>query len=140
MPAMSQPPTRTDQAPCPCGAALAHAECCARWFGGARQLAAPDAALLMRSRYCAFVLQRADYLLATWHPTTRPAAIDFEPGLRWLGLAIKRHAVVDEDQALVEFVARSKLAGRAHRLHETSRFLKSDGRWFYLQGELHGPA
>ena len=90
----------------------------------------------MRSRYSAFVLGLADYLLATWHPGTRPAAIHFEPGLRWLGLQIKHHASTGADAAVVEFVARSKLGGRAHRLHETSRFVREGGQWFYLDGDI----
>lgn len=86
----------------------------------------------MRSRYSAFVHQLEDYLLDTWHPSTRPASVEFEAGLRWLGLDVKRHLPQGEDRAIVEFVARSKLGGRAHRLHETSRFVREDGRWFYV--------
>ena len=88
----------------------------------------------MRSRYSAFVLQNADYLLTTWHPSTRPARLDFEPGLRWLGLQLRQHRAVDADHATVEFVALSKQAGRAHRLHEISQFERLDGRWLYLDG------
>lgn len=124
-------------APCPCGRGASLAACCGRWHAGPLQLQAPDAESLMRSRYSAYVLQRGDYLLATWHPRTRPAMIDFEPGLRWLGLAVRRHTLTAADRAEVEFVARSKLGGRAHRLHETSRFVCEGGRWFYVDGELH---
>ena len=91
----------------------------------------------MRSRYSAFVLDKLDYLLATWHASTRPAQLDpNEAGLRWLGLDVKNHQQQDADHATVEFVARSKLGGRAHRLHETSRFVREDGRWFYLDGNF----
>jgi len=91
----------------------------------------------MRSRYCAFVLGHRDYLLATWHPRTRPALIEPDPpGLRWLGLEVKKHHVLDQDHATVEFVARHKLGGKAQRLHEVSRFEKVDGQWLYLDGEL----
>ena len=89
----------------------------------------------MRSRYSAFVLARPDYLLATWHPSTRPTLEADGPGLNWLGLEVRRHTVIDADHATVEFVARSKLAGRARRLHEISRFVREDGRWFYVDGE-----
>ena len=79
----------------------------------------------------------ADYLLTTWHASTRPAVIEADPpGLKWLGLDVRRHDVQDADHATVEFVARSKLGGRAHRLHETSRFVREDGRWYYVDGEL----
>jgi SEC-C motif-containing protein len=91
----------------------------------------------MRSRYSAFVLDLPDYLLATWHPSTRPSFLDPAPsGLKWLGLEVRRHALQDADHATVEFVARSKLDGRAHRLHETSRFVREDGRWFYVDGDV----
>ena len=89
----------------------------------------------MRSRYSAFVLQLGDYLLQTWHPDTRPAQpLQFDPGLRWLGLDVRQQRSTAENSAEVEFVARSKLAGRASRLHETSRFVREGGRWFYLDG------
>ena len=64
---------------CPCGSAKPYAECCGRWHDGPLLLQAPDAEALMRSRYCAFVLERADYLLATWHPRTRPVALEPTP-------------------------------------------------------------
>ncbi len=90
----------------------------------------------MRSRYCAFVLEDAEYLLASWHASTRPPSIDFEPGLKWLGLEVRAHLQRDATHAEVEFIARSRLAGRAHRLHERSRFVCEDGRWFYLEGDV----
>lgn len=94
----------------------------------------------MRSRYSAYVLGLSDYLLATWHPRTRPETLaPDDPGLKWLGLDVRRHVQQDADHATVEFVARSKLGGRAHRLHETSRFERdpTTGRWTYVDGDLH---
>jgi SEC-C motif-containing protein len=123
-------------AACPCGSALPYAGCCGRYHAGPLHPGAPDAEALMRSRYCAYVLGLEAYLLATWHPDTRPARIDLDPSLRWLGLEVRRHVRQDADHATVEFVARSKQAGRAHRLHETSRFVRADGRWLYLDGDL----
>jgi SEC-C motif domain protein len=118
--------------PCPCGWPAAYGQCCGRFHAGPLRLAAPDAEALMRSRYSAFVREQADYLLDTWHPSTRPPVLRFEPGLRWLGLSVKRHQPQGPDAAVVEFVARSKLGGRAHRLHEVSRFVRQDGHWFYV--------
>ncbi len=92
----------------------------------------------MRSRYSAYVLGLADYLLATWHASTRPAAIEPDPpGLRWLGLEVRQHRHVDDTHATVEFVARHRLGGRGQRLHETSRFVREEGRWFYVDGDIH---
>lgn len=123
--------------PCPCGRAAAYADCCGRYHAGPLHLQAPDAESLMRSRYSAFVLGERDYLLATWHTSTRPAALEPNPpGLKWLGLEVRRTARIDDEHASVEFVARSKLAGRAQRLHETSRFVREGGRWFYVEGDL----
>lgn len=88
----------------------------------------------MRSRYSAYVLGLVDYLRDTWHPRTRPVSA-WAPDVRWLGLEVKRHVVHDAAHASVEFIARSKLGGRATRLHETSRFVREDGRWFYVDGD-----
>ena len=127
--------------PCPCGALssrrqpLALADCCGRYLDHFEATPAPDAECLMRSRYCAFVLQRRDYLQATWHTSTRPATLDFEPDARWLGLDVRSHRVIDVDHAEVEFVARYRVAGRAVRLHERSRFTREAGRWFYVDGD-----
>ena len=115
---------------------MAYAHCCGRWLDGDGALQAPDAQALMRSRYSAFVLLRADYLLASWHASTRPSTIDFEPGLRWLSLQVKAHYRQNDDHATVEFVARSKQGGRAHRMHEISRFRRERGCWFYVDGEV----
>ncbi|OYU00454.1 MAG: hypothetical protein CFE40_03940 [Burkholderiales bacterium PBB1] len=130
MPTPSQPE-------CPCGTALPYTECCGRFHTGAQRLMAPTAEALMRSRYSAYTLQLDDYLHDTWHPSTRPSTpLHHEPGLRWLGLQVLSHAQTDADHAHVEFVARSKLGGRAHRLRERSRFVRENGRWLYLDGVI----
>jgi SEC-C motif-containing protein len=126
---------------CPCGQTnarqqpLEYAACCGRYVDHFETAPAPDAPSLMRSRYSAFVLERADYLQATWHPRTRPAQLDFDPGARWLGLTVRSQRSTGEDTAEVEFVARYRVGGRAVRLHETSRFVREDGRWFYVDGD-----
>ena len=91
----------------------------------------------MRSRYSAYVKGLRDYVLSTWHPSTRPAEVPADPpGLRWLGLELRHHQQQDADHATVEFIARNKLGGRAERLHETSRFVREAGRWYYLDGDI----
>lgn len=91
----------------------------------------------MRSRYTAYVLKLEDYLLQTWHPETRPAALDIaqEVSIKWLGLAIKRFEA-SGDKAIVEFEARYKANGKAERLHEVSRFTRIDAMWYYLDGDF----
>ncbi len=90
----------------------------------------------MRSRYSAFALDELDYLLATWHASTRPGPLTPNPkGSKWLGLEVRRHTMIDADHATVEFVARHKLDGRAERLREISRFVREEGRWFYVNAD-----
>jgi SEC-C motif-containing protein len=127
---------------CPCGRrdaagqALAYAQCCGPYLDGYAHHPAPDAETLMRSRYTAFVLERADYLLATWHASKRPSQVSFDPGVKWLGLEVRDHRVIDADHAEVEFVARQRdRSGRAVRLHERSRFVREGGRWYYVDGD-----
>lgn len=91
----------------------------------------------MRSRYSAFVLDNLDYLLATWHASTRPATLEANPpNIKWLGLEIRKHQVLDPQTQRVEFVVRHRLDGRATRLHEISRFVLENGQWFYVDGEF----
>ena len=101
----------------------------------------------MRSRYSAFVLQRESYLLATWHASTRPGQVSFDTTGKWLGLEVRKSLASSppkaeaeakakaKAKAEVEFVARFKPAGTtAWRLHERSRFVLQQGRWWYLDG------
>ena len=139
--------------PCPCGgvsaiaatqgrkpttkAALAYGQCCGRWLeaDATHGPFAPDAQQLMRARYTAFVLERAAYLRSTWQTSHRPAQIEFDPGVKWLGLEVRNYQLTGADTAEVEFVARQKPAsGSATRLHERSRFVLEGGRWLYLDG------
>lgn len=91
----------------------------------------------MRSRYSAFVEGSEDYLLASWHPQTRPSRVRLNPEQRWLGLSIKstEEGMAGDTAGTVEFVARFKVDGKGHRLHEVSRFENIDGCWYYLDGE-----
>lgn len=127
---------------CPCGRidaagrAQPYASCCSRYVDDFEGTPAPDAEALMRSRYSAFVLERADYLRATWHASKRPSKVSFDAGVKWLGLEVREHQVIDDRHAEVEFVARLREpTGRAVRLHERSRFVREDGRWFYVDGD-----
>lgn len=93
---------------------------------------------LMRSRYSAYALGLMDYVYQTWYPRTRPARAELhhDAATKWLGLEIRAHAITGDNEARVEFVARSKSGGRAHRLHEVSRFVREAGQWFYLDGSF----
>ncbi len=157
---------------CPCGrigtfGAVPYQGCCGRYLEEAspQYLDAPDPQTLMRSRYTAYALGRTEYLLATWHPSTRPQTVDDDPAVTWLGLQVHdRHAdnsvrpehrdraersgraehrdraqdpghgghPRDGDTGVVEFTARWRAGGREQTMRERSRFVRADGRWFYL--------
>jgi SEC-C motif domain protein len=129
---------------CPCGAkdVKGHAQlfdaCCGVHVLHFETTPALTAEALMRSRYTAYVLELSDYLLATWHYSTRPASVEFDDAVKWLGLEVRDHVQMDATHAEVEFVARYRVQGRAVRMHERSRFVREindSGRWFYVDGE-----
>jgi SEC-C motif-containing protein len=95
----------------------------------------------MRSRYSAFAVGDADYLLATWHPNTRPADLELDPGLRWFRLDIlgRTGGGVLDSEGTVEFEARYRMrpatpdtSPTSGSQRENSRFRRVDGRWFYV--------
>ncbi|MFC4763702.1 YchJ family protein [Dyella koreensis] len=124
--------------PCPCGNTDGYARCCGLLHEGAT---AATAEQLMRSRYSAYVLKREDYLLATWHASTRPTTLKLgsqQPAPTWLGLTVQHHES-EGDHAVVEFVARLRYGGgKAQRMHEISRFVREAGRWYYVDGSFPG--
>ena len=119
---------------CKCGRATPFELCCGPLL--ANTAPALTAEALMRSRYTAFVLGDVDYLQRTWHPDTRPESLTINPEQRWLGLKVKgTTAGTEQDhEGEVEFVARYKIAGRGHRLHERSRFQRLADDWVYVDG------
>jgi SEC-C motif-containing protein len=123
---------------CTCGNPRPYGDCCGRFHAGE---AANTAQKLMRSRYSAYMLQLEDYLLATWHPLTRPVALSLAEAdtTRWLGLDIRSQQETF-NSARVEFIARYRVGGGpVQKLHEISRFVREDERWFYLDGEFPPP-
>lgn len=147
---MTAMPKTTTPGPCPCGGPSL-AACCGPFIAG--EALPPTAEALMRSRYTAYSQKNEAYLQATWHPSTRPGepVIDEKEPIRWLGLEVKSALRLRQRKAdlpdhpecdTVEFLARFKLGGRAHRLHEVSRFLREPDpdtgapRWYYLDGSF----
>ncbi|GAA5441277.1 YchJ family protein [Deinococcus caeni] len=121
--ALAYPPFKS----CPCGSGRSYGHCCGPLHAGAP---APTPEALMRSRYAAYALGNAAYVLDTWHPDTRPASVDLRDGTRYLGLRVRRAA---GDR--VEFAAQLRLPdGERYTLREDSVFVQVDGRWLYLDG------
>ncbi|HYI32931.1 MAG TPA: YchJ family metal-binding protein [Glaciibacter sp.] len=118
---------------CPCLSGESYRNCCGVFHRG--EAAAPTAVRLMRSRYSAFAVGDVDYLLATWHPQSRPTFLELEPALRWYRLDIlgsERGGMLDS-KGTVEFRAWYTLDGVSGDQHEVSQFLREDGRWLYVQ-------
>ncbi len=126
---------------CPCGSGQTLLRCCGRYLHQARPV--PSAESLMRSRYSAYVLADISWLLQTWHPSTRPPQLDLSAsladGTNWLDLQIvtTRAGRATDEQGSVEFIARYQQAGRLKSLHETSRFIREENKWYYVDGLIH---
>ncbi|MDI5920364.1 YchJ family protein [Halomonas sp. LR5S13] len=116
---------------CPCGSGLPLAECCGRHHAGEP---APTPQALMRSRYSAFALNLTDYLLASWHPDTRPVSLLPDETTRWVALEILESSE-EVDEGVVHFRATFREGRRFFVLEERSRFLRERGRWFYRDGD-----
>lgn len=127
---MSTHDIHDDQA-CPCGTEITYAHCCRRYHQGK---AAPTPEALMRSRYSAFVLELADYLLATWHPTTRPSSLDFAVSPDWTSLQVFSSGETS-GRGAVHFRAIYRTAQGWGYLEETSDFVRERGQWFYVGGD-----
>ena len=121
--------------PCPCGLGESYVDCCGRFHGGAE--AAPTAEALMRSRYSAFAVRDAAYLLRTWHPRTRPRRLELDPRQRWTGLEIvdRSGGGLFDQAGVVEFQAGYVIGKRPGTVRERSRFTRVDGHWVYLDAE-----
>ena len=120
-------------AACPCGTGLTLGECCGPVLDGRP---APTAEALMRSRYTAFAVGDAAHLRASWHASTRPRELDLDDDVRWRSLEIVSTSAGGpfDDAGVVEFVARYRDGAERGVLHETSRFVREGGRWFYVDG------
>jgi SEC-C motif-containing protein len=114
---------------------MTYATCCGPLHSGIAS--APTALQLMRSRYSAFAVSDEAYLLATWHPATRPASVDLDPAIKWRRLRIRgvTGGAEEDDMGTVEFVAHYWDSGRSEygRQHENSRFARQGRRWFYVE-------
>ncbi|WP_221323580.1 YchJ family protein [Actinoplanes sp. L3-i22] len=117
---------------CPCGSP-AYAQCCGPLHDG-KPAENPQA--LMRSRFSAFALDLSDYVLATWHPDTRPETLESDPGLRWVRLEVLESTggTLFDAEGTVTFRAHFRDDGTPGVLDEKSRFVRHHARWVY-----HGP-
>ncbi|HED40044.1 MAG TPA: YchJ family protein [Chromatiales bacterium] len=126
---------------CPCGSGRLFTHCCGQYFEN--ESAPSSVEELMRSRYSAYTVNNGHYLLKTWHPATRPASLDLSQTeqCKWLGLAIcSTREDADKASGIVEFIARYSAGNTVAVIHETSRFIKEEGRWYYVDGTISQPS
>ena len=119
---------------CPCQSGKTYNHCCRPWHDGK---AAPTAEQLMRSRYSAYVLNNGAYLHRTWYSQTRPtkkSLMQLE-ATNWQGLQILRteQGLETDNQGIVEFIASFQVQDQIQQMQETSRFLRENGRWVYVE-------
>ncbi len=122
---------------CPCrkvSEPVGYDACCEPLHAGA--MTAPSAITLMRARYAAYALGNLAFVRDTWRRTTRPTQLDADPPGTWISLKILR-ASETANEATVSFVARARRGGRTSVFAETSRFLREDGRWLYVDGTIN---
>ncbi len=121
---------------CPCGTGSRYSVCCQPFVEMGQQPATAEA--LMRSRYTAFTMGNADYLLSSWHPSTRPKELDLSTSPTWCKLEIlaTKEGLENHKQGIVEFKATYMGQGKTGTLHEVSRFVREKGSWFYVDGDI----
>ncbi|QDG65021.1 MULTISPECIES: YchJ family protein [unclassified Pseudarthrobacter] len=122
--------------PCVCLSGEAYADCCGRFHNGGAEAATAEQ--LMRSRYSAFVLLDTEYLRKTWHPDTAPSDLELDPAMEWRRLDIlstSRGGPLDTE-GTVEFKAHFRHDGERGVHHETSRFVRENRRWYYVDAVM----
>ena len=122
--------------PCPCNSGNAYSACCGPLIAGDQY--AHTAEALMRSRYTAYVIKNVDYLLKTWHPSTRPLRLDSQTIPDWCGLQVIRSeaGAESDNRGVVEYEAKAIVRKKIHNLHEISRFVKENNQWLYVDGDI----
>lgn len=117
---------------CYCLSGDTYVDCCGRFH--LTDATAPTAERLMRSRYSAFVVGNTDYLLATYHPSTRPKYLELDPGQRWYRLDIlgRTGGSLTDTVGTVEFIARYRFGPDRGEQRENSRFERVGREWRYV--------
>lgn len=120
---------------CFCGNPTLAEQCCLPLLKGTET--ASSCERLMRARYTAYALKDESFLLASWHPSTRPPDVPFDPLTQWFELKIiASHGGEPDTASEVEFIAKFKQQGKAYKMHERSQFIQEQGQWFYLDGAI----
>jgi SEC-C motif-containing protein len=131
---MFEPPINARS--CVCLSGEEYFECCGRFHDGEAEAATAEQ--LMRSRFSAFVLLDADYLMRTWHPDTAPSVLELDPGVEWgrLDILSTRRGGPLDTEGTMEFTVPFVYNGERGVHHETSSFVRENRRWYYVDAVL----
>ncbi|MES2273878.1 MAG: YchJ family metal-binding protein [Chlamydiota bacterium] len=123
---------------CPCCSGKPYEECCKPFHDGALP---PTALALMRSRYSAYALKKARYIMETTHPQSpyfEKNRKNWETDILIFGTNYKfvKLEILDFSETQVHFAAHLEQNGIPSVLEEKSHFQKIEGKWLYLNGEI----
>ncbi|MEI8242217.1 MAG: YchJ family protein [bacterium] len=129
---------------CPCCSGRAYEQCCEPLLLG--QARATTAEALMRSRYTAYTLAEIDYVFKTSGPRVRKefdaeSSRKWAQSAEWKGFEIQRSegGSAQDDEAVIEFVARYQVEKADFQHHEIARFGRVDGEWRFMDGKIVNP-
>ena len=120
---------------CHCGNQTLLEKCCQPYINGIEKPATAEQ--LMRSRYSAYLIANADYLVATTHLSTRK----FHEKADILGWAKSNNwqklEVLESNENFVSFKAYFLDENSKPQVHfEKSGFIFENETWFYVDGEF----
>lgn len=124
-----------DASLCLCGSGMEYSDCCSPYHTGSTQPSTAE--VLMRSRFTAYAMRNAEYLLETWQSDNRPSKLDFsKETAEWqkLEIIVVKKGQNHDEKGIVEFKAHYLQGAERFVMHEVSRFVKKQGRWLYLDG------
>ena len=120
---------------CPCGSGKSLNDCCGEFICKSKKT--ETAEQLMRSRYTAYVLKEKEYILKTWHQSSRPKKINLDINIEWIGLQIIDTIAggLNDIKGSIFFETNYHFQKKFFTIRENSRFVKENGVWLYLMGE-----
>ena len=119
---------------CYCGNSISFQDCCEPYIKGIKN--ATTAEVLMRSRYSAFAVGAADYLVNTTHISKRRYhnkrdILAWSQANKWLKLEVL--ASTETTVTFKAYYLDENLKAQVH--YEHSNFKLENGKWFYVDGE-----
>lgn len=127
---------------CPCCSGKEYSICCEKYHQGTLP---ENALVLMRSRYSAYALGLADYIIETTHPQSPHYISDRTQWVKQIAAFSKQisfdHLEILEfnegdHESFVSFVAHLSQEKMDVTFSERSHFLKVNNSWKYLEGKI----